>query len=94
MSFRIAKRHALCLLGNCQLKPIPVVLMHGAPPRMLHEPLTDTLAVVATQALQPRHRDTHFELLQTDGAFGVVDAVLLRGEVGMHADGPRQRRAR
>jgi hypothetical protein len=54
-----------------------IVLMHRALPVMDFEPLPDAAEVEPTKALQAAHFLPHFEFFQADGAFSVVDAVLL-----------------
>jgi hypothetical protein len=61
------------------------VLVYRASARVVDEPLADTAAVESAQALQSRHGDADLELLEADGAFGIVHAVLLRCQVGEHA---------
>jgi len=77
--------------GYVILKPKPVMLMHGALPRMPLEPGIDTPPVEPTQALQPRHFDADLKLLQANGTLGRVDAVLLRGLIREHARPSLQR---
>lgn len=62
-----------------------IVLMYGAPARVLRKPPRDALSVESTQALQPRHRDANLELLQTYSALRTVHTVLLGREVREHA---------
>lgn len=70
------------------------MLMDRASPGMIHEPRLDTCAMEATQALEPRHGHADLELFETDGALGVVDAVLLGGCVREDAGAPRHARGR
>lgn len=65
-----------------------VVLMNGAPSWVLRKPPRDALSVEPTEALQPRHRDAHLKLLQTDCALRTIHAVLLGCKVREHARSP------
>jgi hypothetical protein len=52
---------------------------------MLHEPIHDAPAMKPAETLEPRHLRADLELLEADGALGVVDAVLFGGAVDEHA---------
>lgn len=62
--------------------------MNRTPAGVVDEPRLDAGAVEAAQALEPGHGDAGLELLEADGALGVVDAVLLGGRVGEDAGAP------
>ena len=68
------------------------MLMHRTPSGVIDKPGRDAALVESTQALQPCHADSNRELLETDRALRVVDAVLLRGNVLVHARPSRRRR--
>lgn len=59
---------------------------------MIDKPGGDAALVEPTQALQPSHADADGELLETDGALGIIDAILLRGNILVHARSPRRHR--
>lgn len=67
------------------LKSETVMLMHGATSWVVHEPRRDARAVEAAEALQAGHGHPDRKLLETDGALGVVHAVLFRRRVRVHA---------
>lgn len=70
------------------------MLVDGTASWVLLEPGADALLVEAAEALEPRHAHTHFKFLETDGALGVINAVLLRRTVGEHARHPWRGRRR
>ena len=61
---------------------------------MLNKPCLNTGAVKAAETLEPGHGNAGLELLEANGALGVVDAVLPRGRVGEDAGPPRRARGR
>ncbi|KAM0222524.1 hypothetical protein ACHAPQ_002171 [Fusarium lateritium] len=55
------------------------MLMHRTSSWVLDKPRRDASSMETTQTFQPRHGNPHSELLETDGALCIVDAILLRG---------------
>jgi len=65
-------------------EPIAIMLVNGTASGMIDEPFPDALPVKATQAFQPCHGHANLEFFEADGAFGIIDAILLGGLVGKH----------
>ena len=64
---------------------IAIMLMHGASPGMPLPPRRDTAPVESAEALEPCHGNADLKLLQADGAFRRVYAVLFCRDIGEHA---------
>jgi hypothetical protein len=64
------------------------MLVHRTSSWMLDKPGRDARSMETTQTFQPRHGNSHSELLETNGALCIVDTILLRGYVRIHASPP------
>lgn len=67
------------------LIPKPIMLVHGAPPRMPLPPGIDARPMETTQTLEAGHGHASLELLEANRTLGRVDTVLLGRRVRKHA---------